>query len=539
MAGASSTPLAQNSPHFRWIRARTNVDNPVQFADSNLPAFFKVQQVRYTVFLVQEMARKRGRTPSLDETSPSTPKRQKVTNARLERKRELDRVAQRTIREKTRNHIAYLENLVQTLQAGNESDRKTEKLVAQLGEKNAEINRLRNALNSIVKITDGVRNSSTTSEIVSSTSNDQEETEETSLDTSAMGEGYNNLSEQVPSMSVSLGVPCANDYSQTSFSYRQDEIPNSTSRRISATSLLNTSQCQQVLMENSKDALLASPPDTPAPDLNNALSVSQMASSIVRNTKLEGRLWYLAGTLLNHILKRPQQRLYSVTFDEDIAIRAVIEGWSAVMERYPLDRGWQWLKELDETIYFDTGIPERLMHLRNCRLQFLRQMFPKTDWDQMLPAFFAARPSQRYLDHDPLIEHFPWPTFRERLLFFPRKYATNKFMETLRKNVHFIWGHDSSHLYVKNPCTGMYSYSETFLEHSMDIRCYTVKPAFFDHFPELLEDIPFNNPLPFNILSTYVPTASTMIAIADSEYICDTERVIEEDGESIIDPASS
>lgn len=51
--------------------------------------------------------------------------------------------------------------------------------------------------------------------------------------------------------------------------------------------------------------------------------------------------------------------------DEDIAIRAVFRGWSSVAEKHPLDLGRQWLKEIDERIYFHRWAPFQLVHSRN------------------------------------------------------------------------------------------------------------------------------------------------------------------------------
>lgn len=468
------------------------------------------------------MIRKRDRTSSSHETAPLNAKRQKPDDDRLERKRAHDRTAQRAVREKTRNRIAQLEALVQALQADNESDGKIGNLLAQLDEKTAEVNRLRSALDSINKITNGARKPMQNQINSTGTSGVGVEPIETPLGAPVIETSYDTASGETTSTFTSLAVTSnANNKSPPFLTSCQDVVRTGALEVASPTPSLAVSL--QNLSEGVKSDI----------DEVNDLSISQIASAITGNLKLEGRLWYLAGTILNHLLKLPQQSLYTTIFDEDIAIRAVIEGWSAVMERYPLDRGWQWLKELDETIYFNSGKPERLMHLRNCRYQFLHQMFPDSEWNQKLPAFFTARPSQRYLHHDPLIEHFPWPSFRERLLFFPSKYATNKFMETLRGNLHFVWGYSPHELYKRDPYSEVYSYSDTFTKHAMDIRCYSVKPVLFDHFPELREDIPYNDASPFHNLLTYTPLDSTETSLATEEYFSTRESLQEKDGELI------
>lgn len=442
-------------------------------------------------------------------------KRQKLTSSQLERKRELDREAQRTIRERTKNHIAHLESLVQQLQG----DRGTQvqQLVAQLNESRAEVNRLKDALNSIVKISASVTGTTTVQNPASSLEDDNVK--------------------QETSPGPPLARPAARKQSTKQFSVAHTTTttrrPSLNAPDISARHVFDS----DVLVDSDPDPDLEHPTSFPGYDHGNTdndgdalhdkdnveeldvvpgadtlpintqddqLSVSQMAAQIVENSTLEGRYWYLAGVLLTQILKKQQQGGF-VNFadDEDIAIRAVFEGWSSVMERYPLDRGWQWLKELDEAIYFHHfGPAERLMNLRNCRYKFLHQCYPDAGWDKHLPDFYSTRAPQ-YLEVDPLVEHFPWPAFRKRLMLSPRKFATNKFMESLRRNLHFVWNHDPTALYHKDPFSGQYLYSDLFVKHIMDIKCYSARPEFFVNFPELGRDIPWNrndHPSPWNTI---------------------------------------
>ena len=156
------------------------------------------------------------------------------------------------------------------------------------------------------------------------------------------------------------------------------------------------------------------------------------------------------------------------------------------------------------------------MHLRNSRLQLLHQLDPCAGWDQALPTFFAPRPSQLHIEHDPLLDHFPWPGFRERILFSPRKFATNTFTEALRENAHFLWPYDTIDLYVKDTVTGLYSYSNALNRQIMDIRCYTVDKDFFTKFPELRQDIPQNQISPF-ALSTCCTVESDSPASSEED----------------------
>jgi hypothetical protein len=231
-------------------------------------------------------------------------------------------------------------------------------------------------------------------------------------------------------------------------------------------------------------------------------SISQLAALIMSGPGLEGKRWYVAGALLNYILKAGSTTDIHTFNDEDIAIRAVFQGWSDVQARYALDIGWQWLKEIDENLYLSTRKPERLQILRNCRFQLLNQLYPGAGYDKMLPVFFAPRPSQTYLRHDPLIEYFPWPAFRDRLLFAPRRYITNGFMDMFCKHIHVLWPYSNDELFVQDSSSGTYSYSSAFEECIHDIRTYTCDPELFEQFPELLSDIPRHSPSPYSMVSS-------------------------------------
>jgi hypothetical protein len=88
------------------------------------------------------------------------------------------------------------------------------------------------------------------------------------------------------------------------------------------------------------------------------------------------------------------------------------------------------------------------------------------------------------------------PGVREHILFSPRKYATNKFMEEFRNQCTFAWPFEPENTFMRNTMTGLYSYSPAFIERQMDLRCWTMRSDFFEKFPELRSDIPaFNPPL--------------------------------------------
>ncbi|KPI35742.1 uncharacterized protein AB675_1292 [Cyphellophora attinorum] len=396
------------------------------------------------------MVNKRATDPERADDGLRPRRKQKLSDDQLRRKRASDREAQRVSREKTRCHVAHLESIIEALQAG--QDDRVHLLIEQVSQQKTELSRLKNALNSIFKIAEVSRQTTDSLPVHRSRSNSTQE---------------HNAGDLLDSRAEKVAAPLASQFRSNLESGQQAQPP--------------------VLTAGVTELTARAPTDT---ELEYPISIAQLASSIIKRKDLDGRYWFLAGTLLSHLRKTRGEYPLSTASDEDIVIRAIFEGWSAVIERYPLDRGFQWLKELDENIYFSGTAEGRLVHLRNSRLQFLHQMQPDAGWNHALPEFFAPGPLQQNMEHDPLIEYFPWPGFRERVLFSPRRYATDQFMGALAQNARFEWPYDPHDVFIKDPVSGLYSYSATFQQKVMDFSCYTVKESFFDCFPELRQDIP-------------------------------------------------
>ena len=121
---------------------------------------------------------------------------------------------------------------------------------------------------------------------------------------------------------------------------------------------------------------------------------------------------------------------------------------------------------------------------------FLKQLFPDNGWEVLIPACFKTQEIQERIRHDLLVEHFPWPGLRTKMLLSPLKFATNEFMNALRNHVKFTWNSDLRDMYTRDPCTGLYRYSDLVNARVNDMRYHTMGRDFFERFPELRTDIP-------------------------------------------------
>ena len=188
-----------------------------------------------------------------------------MTSTQLDRKRELDRAAQRHSRARTRNHIDYLESLVNSLRA--DSDDRVADLLQQLDEKQAEIQRLRGVLNNIGK---------QLAVVEKETPEDEAGGEEEA----AFGSDKRDVQIMSPMspMSPDLGIaadrPPIEEGAQT---FAVNEPREST---------ISIPKLPPELPPTDPSA--PSLPSFPHPQYQ---SITQLASSITQKTNLEGRLW--------------------------------------------------------------------------------------------------------------------------------------------------------------------------------------------------------------------------------------------------------
>jgi hypothetical protein len=107
-----------------------------------------------------------------------------------------------------------------------------------------------------------------------------------------------------------------------------------------------------------------------------------------------------------------------------------------------------------------------------------------------LPYFLHERPSQRCIQHAPLIDYLVWPGLRERFVFNPHCYCSEKFSTLFWPCFRFIWEYEFRDAYICNRQTGLYQFSAPFLERTRELQYFRMSPKFLAEFPELKADIP-------------------------------------------------
>ncbi|TQN66616.1 hypothetical protein CSHISOI_08823 [Colletotrichum shisoi] len=159
--------------------------------------------------------------------------------------------------------------------------------------------------------------------------------------------------------------------------------------------------------------------------------------------------------------------------DEDIPVRAILEGWEAAARPRPLSRLWKKLRRVDELCFQVCPPAERLAILRMMHLLLQYHSDPTPDRHAKMPTWFLKRPG-----------------VRERFVFGQHHYCNNQFWDLFSPNLHLLWPFEFRDAYKKSVVTGRYQISPMFEQRIADINSWTMGGDFFVRFPELAADIP-------------------------------------------------
>lgn len=390
----------------------------------------------------------------------------KLTPSQRERKRAIDREAQRSIRIKTKNYIAHLENLVKvmeqsdTIGADGENSR-TRELMNQLKQSQDEVRSLREAMLSVQRTLSTVLGDSSA----------------LSIDTAR----HSSHSASPPSVveaqsSTSYSAPLQFPQQTATAPIAAPQPP--LQRQPSAASIPTTSAPTEQLSSVQNQTL----PERP--NLNPT------------RPRMEGELFYYAESHLNRVYAAGPAAFGNSALDEDIPVRAVIEGWASVEEHHELDLAWEVIREIDQTIWFDCGIVERMAIIRFMRTKLIYQVNARSAAPLPIMPAFMTQEVVKHARHADIIDHFIWPGFRHVLVEQPQKYISNYFSDKFRYNLKFLWPYGISNAYTKDPVTQTYSSTAEFMSRQWDIRCWTMRRRFFAGSEELISSIPtFDVPL--------------------------------------------
>ncbi|OAL36027.1 hypothetical protein AYO20_04689 [Fonsecaea nubica] len=442
--------------------------------------------------------------PPADEPAPKRPKRTlKLTASQRERKRAIDREAQRSIRLKTKNYIAHLENLVRIMENGASSvshgesseqplgqakpedgQERLRSLLSQLRQSEDEVRRLREMVNGVQKLVATALNPGeglVAQQLTGAKASDSQQS--TLMATPLRGVVHDHLenSASVYSHSSDSSSPVV-ELGYQPFDhpkFAEAPVPSYTAR-VAGLRAIPPHHADRL---DSLGRLV--PPGT-------ILERPTSEPFDILKDRVEGELFFLSEREINRVLGGGHQSFANQNLDEDIAIRAVLHGWRDVQDLYLLDRGWQALKSIDQFIFRECGVVERIAILHMMRLKLLHQSNMYPQFLAPLPPFFQRGSTEDpdILEKTPVIEHFVWPGLRVGLCNNKRRYINNKFSDSFRRSLKFLWPYKVSDVYERDPVTQLYTVMPEFKRREWDLRVWTMRRDFFADASELVGAIP-------------------------------------------------
>ncbi|KAF5602381.1 uncharacterized protein FSUBG_7688 [Fusarium subglutinans] len=436
-----------------------------------------------------------------NETQTST------AEARRLKKRELDRKAQRLARERTKSRIAQLESMVDNLRQ-DDSNAQIATLMDQLGKVTKERDNLLQVLDSLgstIRRHIGDTNSAT------STSEPRSETKSESPAYAGQSQSASN-ERIVPIMtqraasetsnSTILELPINHNHNHghppphDPFSYDGWNYAVSTEHYPTSMAFDNSILPPAGNGFIPIQPLLPNLPPTPeeddviipkAPVLCHCSSPTSCASAY---HDVKPNIWRAINEVLVKPTKLSAEELAIEEYNaEDIPVRALIEGWDSIERAGKMTPTWRKLRRADELCFTNCADTERLAAMRICHLLITYHGDPTMERRATLPRWYWNRPSQ-VLPHSYGIDFFVWPGLRERLIFSQHQYCNNSFWELLQSNLKILWTDTFQDTFYHNAHTGKYHISPLFEQRIRDINAWTMSTDFFQHFPELSEDIP-------------------------------------------------
>ncbi|KAE8143458.1 hypothetical protein BDV38DRAFT_277478 [Aspergillus pseudotamarii] len=177
--------------------------------------------------------------------------------------------------------------------------------------------------------------------------------------------------------------------------------------------------------------------------------------------------------------------------NQDAMIRGVLEGWHFIEDRAYSCPLWKIISQIDERIFIQSGVLTRLTMLSTI-LKMLAAMIYQNNFEGV-PPWYRPRPSQLHFPHNPTADYFAWPGFRERLVFSNCDILTDRFFKYFASCFRLSWPYSISNAYEINPGNALYSFSEAFSLHLVDLSKWKMCKAFFSLFPALEEDMASEN----------------------------------------------
>ncbi|RBA09097.1 hypothetical protein FPRO05_07377 [Fusarium proliferatum] len=375
----------------------------------------------------------------MSANTPATCRRARspTTDPQRLKKRESDRKAQRVSRERTKNRIAYLEDLVEKLSSGDDHD-KTLSLMAQL----SEVTKQRDSLVRFLDTTSlsFTRHLSEAKKWESKTvSQEQPQAQQPSVS----GSVYKESPALLPDLLETS--PAGNALSLFS--------PNFTGTLQGDTALDGSQTCVDLdsatyCTSNNHHA------DDKTPAAPSPCDCSSSETRRLSDGSVVSRNIWQAG---NQVLKGPTGLLPAAMLEleceasEDVPVRVVLYGWDHLEQSGRMTPLWRRIRHLDEICFSGCGQVERLAVIHMVH-RYMRAYADPTsaNIDAILPRWYMKSTSSQDVSGHPAVDYFAWPAFRQQFSRYPHRYCSNLFWHMFKEHLRITWPYEFRDVYSVN-----------------------------------------------------------------------------------------
>ncbi|RDW74140.1 hypothetical protein BP5796_07582 [Coleophoma crateriformis] len=431
--------------------------------------------------------------------SPTRPKRaRKLSRGKngsedkqRERKRALDRKAQRASREKTRSHIAHLEKMVAILTEKN-GNGTTAELLEEMGRLHDEIDRLRKIIEGIKSALGGehlgegklgVRQELPESKKIVDLQTETQEPIET--------EEY----DSVPTPPATEPEPswCSTTTDDMDGIEPQDidETPSSTMTDTALVKVKGSHSPEVSVLSWNNSWETCHDPGTPEMEIKvpGPLQTAMPASTPMSYKPCA--LWQRANNIYAQMFAFSRERAALANHaDEGSLVKVVKYGWGSLSLKERSNPLLIILKEVDQQLFWDLDPVTKIANLYKSWLLLKYYFTSEAHNLEKMPDWQRPVRSQQINQHPIPIDFFPWPALRDRLVRQHSYYfSTAEFSVYYRQHFKFCWPFRFEDTYCYDSATNSYSISPLFIRYHRDMRCWSMQKRFFEKFPEFVGDI--------------------------------------------------
>lgn len=183
------------------------------------------------------------------------------------------------------------------------------------------------------------------------------------------------------------------------------------------------------------------------------------------------------------------------TFDDHVTITVVTKGWSYARENYFLDKQWETLETSNRELAPYHSVVERMAFFWILCLGMKWKAGAQMGLLIVVPGFLSNCDVQRSIAHPAIVDYFPWPALRQRLVLNQKLYCTDTFFLPYMKHIRFRWAYErQTAIDVHNET--MMTFSSEFTQRLDDLARWSIDSDLLSAFPELAHDCPTYQPSP-------------------------------------------